>query len=566
MIKKYLAAILSSFVFLTAVPTSLAHEYLDVPQGTSYYYPINYLRGNDVFKDTLYFYPDLIINKAEFIKYLVILNSPDFRPSSYADLPFEDTRNSAWYASYFEEAIRLGILDERDTLAEPDKKLTVIDAVALLFHSMSIPIPHVYEGYIPYTDVARNTRWQAMLMRALSLDVIRPDRPDYAGIYKRVTRAEAARMIYKMDLVTLGGGFGSVATADVYDAELEKLIDAWQLIESSYIGQDELDLRSLSEAAIISMVESLEDPYSTYYDEEENQAFLNDIGGQVEGIGAVIGINDNDEITIVSPIKDSPAMKAGLKSGDVVLKVDGTETVGMDLMEVVSMIKGPSGTTVVLTVRRDAQVLDISIVRAIVIIPSIDYELLDGGSVLHVSLYQFNENSPEQFQNMVDMINENPSIRGLILDLRGNPGGLLTSAISIMGPLVRPDAELMTIEYADYSQTIFNKGTGELVEFPVVVMIDDGSASASEIVAGALKDYSLAKLVGQTTFGKGTVQEVNYFADNSSLKLTVARWLTPLGFDIQATGVDPDYNLEDLASTSADEQLSKALSVVKSMY
>ncbi|MDH5597294.1 MAG: hypothetical protein OEY44_04260, partial [Candidatus Peregrinibacteria bacterium] len=321
MFKKIITSLLGLFVFLSLAPATLAHEYLDVPQGDYYYYSIDYLRRNDVFKDTQYFYPDLIINKAEFIKYLVILNSPDFRPSSYADLPFEDTRNSAWYASYFEEAIRLGILDERVTLAEPDKKLTVIDAVALLFHSMSIPIPHVYEGYIPYTDVARNTRWQAMLMRALSLDVIRPDRPDYAGIYKRVTRAQAARMIYKMDLVTLGGGFGSVATADVYGAELEKLIDAWQLIENDYIGQDDLDLRSLSEAAITSMVESLDDPYSTYYNEEENQAFLNDIGGQVEGIGAVIGINDNDEITIVSPIKDSPAMKAGLKSGDVVLKV-----------------------------------------------------------------------------------------------------------------------------------------------------------------------------------------------------------------------------------------------------
>jgi len=151
MLKKILTSVLAIFTFMVAVPVSFAHEYKDVPQGSAYFYPVDYLRRNDVFMDTEYFYPDTLISKAEFIKYLVLLNSPEFRRLSTADLPFEDTRDNAWYASYFEEAIKLGILDDRQPKAEPDKKLTIIDALTLLFHnpqcqpSGPLPAPHLQQ-------------------------------------------------------------------------------------------------------------------------------------------------------------------------------------------------------------------------------------------------------------------------------------------------------------------------------------------------------------------------------------------------------------------------------------
>ena len=167
MLKRLLTACFAVLIFLTASPGAFAHEYKDVPPESSFYYAIHYLRRNDVFKDTPYFYPDILISKAEFIKYLVILNSPGFHPASYAELPFEDTRNNAWYASYFKEAIKLGILDERERKIEPDKKLTVVDALTLLFHSQHIPIPNVYKGLIPYTDVARNTQAAPLIMASV---------------------------------------------------------------------------------------------------------------------------------------------------------------------------------------------------------------------------------------------------------------------------------------------------------------------------------------------------------------------------------------------------------------
>ncbi|MCH7761781.1 hypothetical protein IIA15_10360, partial [candidate division TA06 bacterium] len=234
-----------------------------------------------------------MINKAEFVKYLVLLNSPEFRPSSTADLPFEDTRNNAWYASYFKEAIKLGILDDRARKAEPDKKLTLIDALTLLFHSQSIPIPNVYKGNIPYTDVARNTQSQALIMRALSLDIILPQRHDYVGIYLRINRAQAARMIYKMDLVTLGSAYSNgLPQISTYTPELDKIISVWELIENSYLRTDSIDKAAITNLVLKTLVDQLDDPYSAYMDQEENKNFLDSLDGEIEGIGAVVGFND----------------------------------------------------------------------------------------------------------------------------------------------------------------------------------------------------------------------------------------------------------------------------------
>lgn len=560
MFKKFLTVTLTFFSFLLMTPVVMAFEYKDVPQDSSYYYPVDYLRRNDVFKDTPYFNPDVIISKAEFVKYLVTLNSPSFRPTSYAELPFEDTRNNAWYASYFKEAIKLGILDERQPKAEPDKKLTVIDALKLLFHSQSIPIPNVYKGGIPYTDVERNTQAQALIMRALQLNLIVPQRADYVGIYQRVTRAQAARMIYQMDLVTLGSATSnSLPQVSNYSNELEKIISVWQLIEGSYLRRGNLDKAQIADNVLKDLVSQLDDPYSTYMDEEENTNFIDGLDGEIEGIGAVIGYNDAKEITIVSPIKGSPADKVGLMPGDIIVEVDDTDTTGMTLEDAVFLIKGPKGTTVKLKIRRSSGTKIFTIERDLIEIPTVEYEQLDGGKIAHVSLSQFNFNAAEEFQQAVDKIKSNPSVKGLIFDLRGNPGGLLDAAVNILGHFVKAQDEVVSIHYADYTQVLLSRGDAELAGFPVVVLIDGGSASASEIVAGALQDYGLATIVGQKSFGKGTVQEVNYFIDNSSLKLTVAKWLTPDLQDIQDGGIYPDVMATDNASTEADEQLNAAI-------
>lgn len=558
MFKKLLTLTLAVFIFSALAPVGLAYQ--DVPQGSTYYYPVDYLRRNDVFKDTQYFYPDILINRAEFIKYLVLLNSPDFRSTSTADLPFEDTRNNAWYASYFKEAIKLGILDDRFPKAEPDKKLTLIDALTLLFHSQSIPIPNVYKGLIPYTDVARNTQAAPLIMRALSLDIIYPNRSDYVGIYQRVTRAQAARMIYKMDLVTLGSSYSNgLPQVSSHTPELDKMIGVWEMIEASYLDRDSIDKTTMMDIVLRNMVEQLDDPYSTYMDREANMNFQDVLDGEIEGIGAVIGFNDNDDVIIISPIKNTPADRAGLKAKDVIISVDDQSVAGMSLEDIVGLIKGPRGTTVKIRVKRSTGYEVMIIERALIEIPSVEYELIDGGDIMLINFSQFNYGASEEFQLALNAISNNAGIRGLIIDLRANPGGLLDESLRILGHFVDAQEELVTINYVDYTQVLLSRGPADFSSFPIVVLIDVGSASASEIVAGALQDYGLATIVGETSFGKGTVQEVSYFMDNSSLKLTVAEWLTPLRQSIQDGGIEPDVVIADNPSTVADEQMQRAI-------
>ena len=561
--KKFLTAVFAVFVLFSIAPGAFAFEYKDVPADSAYFYPIDYLRRNNVFKDTPNFYPDTLISKAEFIKYLVILNSPDFKTIGTITLPYEDTQNNAWYAPYFKEAIKLGILDSRDKKAEPNKKLTVVDALTLLFHSQSIPIPNVYKGTIPYTDVLKNNQSAALVMRALQLDLILPQRNDFVGIYQRVTRAMAARMIYKLDLVTLGGPTSNgLPQLSNHGPELEKIISVWELIEKGYIKRDSIDKKTITDTVLKDLVGKLGDPYSVYMNETENSAFLDNLGGQIEGIGAVIGYNEKKEIVIVSPIKGSPAEKAGIMAKDVILKVDDESTTGKTLEQVVSEIKGPKGTTVKIDISRSSGSRTFTIVRDVINIPAVKYELIDNGRIMHLNLNQFNFDANTEFEKALTVLKGDPNIKGLILDMRGDPGGLLDVAVTVLGHFVKAQDEAVTIEYADYSQVLLSRGEAELANFPMVVMINGGSASASEIVAGALQDYKLATVVGETSFGKGTVQEVNYFSDNSSLKLTVAKWLTPNHRSIQDGGIEPDIKILDDEQTQADEQLDKAVQVL----
>lgn len=553
--KKLITSIILSVFALTTFQAAYAYD--DVPNDSEYFYAIEYLRRNDVFKNTTNFNPDIIISKAEFIKYLVLLNSPKFTTGESVSLPYEDTMDNAWYAPYFAEAIRIGIISDREPKMEPYKKLTLINALQLVFHSQSIPIPKVYKGGIPYLDVSRNTTFAPLIMRSLSLGLISPQKSDYVGMYRRVTRAEAAMIIYKMDLVNLDSP--STTTEPEFDLYLQKIVSSWGLINSGYIDRDELNQSEMSDAAINAMVEILNDPYSAYLDPEENSAFSDDLDGEIEGIGAFIGINDNNQLAIIAPIADSPAERAGIMPGDIILKVDDVDISDKTLYEAVNLIKGPKGTTVELTIKRNGGTRIIDVVRDVIKIGSIEYEVINNGKTMYVELSHFNQNAPGEFREVVEIIQNNSNITGLIIDVRNNPGGLLDSALQMLNFMIKPGAESVTIQYNYFKYAQYSTGDGELSDYPIVVLINENSASASEIVAGALQDFGIAKIVGETSFGKGSVQEVNYFVDNSSLKLTVAKWLTPLKQDIEENGITPDIKVIDISSTTKDEQLERAI-------
>jgi carboxyl-terminal processing protease len=234
------------------------------------------------------------------------------------------------------------------------------------------------------------------------------------------------------------------------------------------------------------------------------------------------------------------------------------------LSKAVNYIKGPKGTTVKLTIEREGKTLVVDVVRDVIKINALEYEMKN--DVIVIKLMQFNQNAAREFDDISNLLKDNKKIKGIILDMRDNPGGLLTAAVRIMEYFVGNHQPIVKIKYGAFTQTQNSTGVGEIGEYPMIVLINKGSASASEIVAGTLQDYGMATIIGEQSFGKGTVQEVNFFQDQSSLKITVAEWLTPLGNSIQDKGITPDIVVKRIEGSEIDNQLNLALEEIRKQF
>ena len=302
--------------------------------------------------------------------------------------------------------------------------------------------------------------------------------------------------------------------------------------------------------------------------QKKNEKFQEDIQGNFGGIGAEIGVKKN-QLMVIAPLKDTPASRAGLKSGDKIFKINATSTEGMAVDEAVQLIRGPKKSEVILTIFRDGwdQTQDFKIIRDTILIPTLDYSMKDD-NIAYFQLYSFNANAEQLFYQSVAKALLSEGARGMILDLRDNPGGYLDVAVNLAGWFV-PRGTLVVKEEssAGVLQELKASGNAALVKFPVVVLINGGSASASEILAGALRDNRGIKLVGEKSFGKGTVQELIPLRDNSYLKLTIAHWVLPSGKILENGGLDPDIEVkrtDDDIKNERDPQLDKAMEVLKS--
>ena len=320
--------------------------------------------------------------------------------------------------------------------------------------------------------------------------------------------------------------------------------DVWSQLEDKYVDKAKLDRKVLVYGASSGLVRALKDPYSEFLPPQENKQFQEDIKGSFEGIGAEIGIRKG-VLTVISPLKDSPAEKAGIKGGDKILKVNDTLTGDLALDEAVRLIRGPKGTEVTLTVLRDSfdKTKEFKIVRDTIRITILSTEKKKDG-IFVIKLNHFSQNAAWEFRRAVQEFYQSGS-KKLILDVRNNPGGFLTVAVDIASWFL-PAGEVVTKErVAEGEREIYRSAGYKLLEkTPMVVLINEGSASASEIVAGALRDVRGVKLVGIKTFGKGSVQEVVPLSGGSSLKITVAKWLTPKGEEINGKGLEPDVKVE----------------------
>lgn len=339
------------------------------------------------------------------------------------------------------------------------------------------------------------------------------------------------------------------------------------LIKKNYVHRNELKDQDLLYGAVEGMVNSLKDPYSVFFRPSDAQKFEEDIRGSFGGIGAEIGLRDN-QLIIVTPLKNTPAEKVGLKGGDKIFKIDATSTIGLSVEEAVKMIRGEEGTSVVLTIMREgwSETKEFKIVRARIEVPTLDWEMRRDDKILYIQLYNFNTNAPILFYEAV-LAGLLDNAQGIVLDLRNNPGGFLEVAVDLSGWFLKRGSIVVRERFSEGKDKIFRAmGNEALKNLPVVVLINEGSASASEILAGALRDHRNVKLIGKKTFGKGTVQNLETLKDGSSLKISVAEWLTPAGHNINVTGLRPDIEVEkteDDIKNNRDPQLEKAIEVLK---
>lgn len=357
----------------------------------------------------------------------------------------------------------------------------------------------------------------------------------------------------------------SYASGNVSEEDVNQKLDRINaIIDNYYLYEDEIDEDALIEGIYSGYTSALGDPYTEYYDEEETRALLESTSGEFSGIGATLTLSsDGSGVTVVNVYKDSPAEKAGLQDGDVLYQVDGRDVSGQDLETVVSWVKGEKGTDVTLSVLRDGETIETVATRDMIEVQTVESKMM-GDNIGYISVSEFDEVTYDQFSEALSSL-ENQGMEGLVIDLRNNPGGNLDTVTDMLR-LLLPEGTIVSIRDKNgNTEEITCDGENEFTK-PLAVLVNQYSASASEIFSGAVQDYGIGQIVGVTTYGKGVVQQLIDLEDGTYLKVTIAEYYTPSGRSINGTGVEPDvqaeyeYNSED---PQADNQLEAAVETVK---
>lgn len=351
--------------------------------------------------------------------------------------------------------------------------------------------------------------------------------------------------------------------------------ETWDKLEQKYIDKKKIDAQKMFYGAIKGMVASVDDPYTFFLTPEENKQSKDDLGGKFEGIGAQLGLKAN-KIVVIAPLKNSPAEKAGIRAGDTIVKVDGQSTKNWTLPFAVSKIRGTKGSKVKLTIERNEKTSDISITRDQIQVDSVEFSYERRKDcktycpqIAYIKVNQFGETTNDEWDKAVDEVKnkwDRREIKGVVLDLRDNPGGFLDSAVYLASDFLEFGKLVVKQESVDKSREYKSFRGGKLIGIPLAVLINKGSASASEILGGALRDHKKAKLIGEKSFGKGSVQEALDLKDGAGLHVTVSKWILPNGDWINAKGIEPQIQVENKSdegntlTREKDLQLERAVS------
>jgi len=363
-------------------------------------------------------------------------------------------------------------------------------------------------------------------------------------------------------------------TNDQKEIDFGLFWQVWRKLEEKYLERASLDKKKMFYGAIQGLTASLGDPYTVFLPPKENKETKENLNGSFEGVGIQLGFNEQEQLVVIAPLKGMPAEELGVRAGDLVLHIkDETkgfdeDLVGLSLPGAVEKIRGPKGTKVSLTLLHEgeSQPYTIEIVRETIVVPSVEIDFVDDGKVAHLKLLRFGDLTAEQWEKAVnEIIAQRRNLKGMILDVRGNPGGYLKGSITFASEFLAKGTVVKQEDYRGEVETYSVNRKGRLLDIPLVVLIDRGSASASEILAGALHDQGRAKLVGTRSFGKGTIQEAEDLGDGAGLHITTAKWLTPNGEWVNKKGLKPDFEVQnDPKNPDEDEQLQKAIELLTS--
>ncbi len=346
--------------------------------------------------------------------------------------------------------------------------------------------------------------------------------------------------------------------------DLSLFWDVWDRLYQYYLDKSALNPQKMIYGAIQGMVASLKDPYTVFLPPEENKQSKEDLNGIFEGVGIQLDYDKDGQLVVVAPLAGMPAEKAGVKPGDLILKIDDKDTLEMTIYEAVKLIRGPKGTKVKLTLQhqKENEPYEVTLTRTTIIVPSVEVKFLEG-NVAYLKLSRFGDRTSDEWNDAVfKIINNQTTTRGVILDLRNNPGGYLSGSVFIVSEFLESGVVVQQESAKGLRETFSVNRRGKLIDYPLVVLVNKGSASASEIVAGALQDYNRAKVVGEKTFGKGTIQEAQDLVGGAGVHITTARWLLPKGRSIDKSGIVPDIEVKDSSETEEDEPLEKAKEII----
>lgn len=557
--KKFILAI----AITLALPLQALAFYSDVNQDHQYYDEIKSLYDQGLLAETSNFEPDKLLTKGEVYKMILTYNNTPL--STEITFPYKDLDPLDPLAPFIQTAIDHRILKALSQDSELGAEFNAKKHFVLqtMFNSLGVGVNYLFDKKnFPFSDLAENSYLSPIAKRAADLGILESETPTKFKPFKDITRGEAAFYLYKIHEYDPADPSTIIIEKTTTNSEkkdredLATFLNAWDAIHDSYLYQDQLDDKELQFGAIKGFISRLDDIYTTFEEPSGASAFLSSLTNELEGVGIMIEMVNN-KVTVISPLKNSPAEKAGLQANDIILKVNNEDVSSQTLAEIAQKIRGPADTEVQITVQRNNSIISYTMSRAAIQVSTIESKIMENGNtrIGYISVISFGKKTFTEFQNAVNQL-EIQSPAGYIIDLRNNPGGYMNIAINMISLFTEDKGTAVQVKYHD--------GSIEKIEMPkiaaplagkrIVILSNGGSASASEIMAGALQELGIAKIIGTQSFGKGTAQNLTEYNNGGLLKHTVAEWLTPRGASINGIGITPDQVIEN-----SDEQLKAAI-------